>query len=169
VYVEGDLPAMADRKRRALERSGELGAGHHVLALDALTDDGPQSLAAATRELLDPARGTAVVCEGLVSYLDPRSLGSLWTRVARWLGGFPVGLYLGDLYLANPDTKALIPSLFLHALSAFARTRVRMHFASAEEVAGYCQARGFERATVHWPAGQARAHVAVLDAETHRR
>src|SRR5690348_6965545 len=45
-YLEADLPAMAERKRRALERIGSLSEHHRVAALDALRDDGPESLSA---------------------------------------------------------------------------------------------------------------------------
>ncbi len=40
-YIEADLPAMARRKRQALERMGSLSASHRVEVLDALHDDGP--------------------------------------------------------------------------------------------------------------------------------
>jgi len=44
-YVEADLPAMAARKRRALERMGSLSERHRVLDIDVLRDGGPDSLA----------------------------------------------------------------------------------------------------------------------------
>src|ERR671938_1527773 len=44
-YVEADLPAMAARKRRALERMGSLSERHRVVDVDALVDEGPLSLA----------------------------------------------------------------------------------------------------------------------------
>ena len=44
-YVEADLPGMAARKRAALDRIGCLSDHHRVVAVDALRDDGPDSLA----------------------------------------------------------------------------------------------------------------------------
>ena len=58
-YVEADLPAMAARKRAALERMGTADEHHRVVELDALRDDGPRSLAsvaAGSRPVL-PAAG----------------------------------------------------------------------------------------------------------------
>src|SRR4051812_5453991 len=45
-YVEADLPDMAARKRRALERIGLASDLHRVEEVDALRDEGPRSLAA---------------------------------------------------------------------------------------------------------------------------
>src|SRR5581483_1125392 len=47
VYVEADLPEMAERKRAALERIGSLSERHRVREVDALRDDdAPGSLQA---------------------------------------------------------------------------------------------------------------------------
>ena len=48
-YVEADLPAMAERKRRALARIGSLSDGHRMAEIDARRDEGPRSLARAGR------------------------------------------------------------------------------------------------------------------------
>ena len=50
-YIEADLRDMAARKRGALERMGSLGEHHRVVALDALREDGPESLSAVASEL----------------------------------------------------------------------------------------------------------------------
>ena len=89
-YVEADLPAMAARKRRALERIGSLSAAHRVVDLDALRDRGPLSLQAVAGEL-DPARGLAIITEGLLGYLAPDDMTGLWRRFARTLDGFAGG------------------------------------------------------------------------------
>ncbi len=64
-YIEADLPGMAERKRRALERVGSLGEQHRVRELDALSESGPNSLPAAAAEL-DPERGLVIITEGLL-------------------------------------------------------------------------------------------------------
>src|SRR4051794_18949676 len=63
VYVEGDLPAMAARKRRAVERAG---GTHRVVELDAFDPASLEDLAAT----LDASQGVAVVTEGLLNYFD---------------------------------------------------------------------------------------------------
>src|SRR6185436_11913339 len=68
-YIEGDLAPQAEEKRRILDGAGLRGVRHQVVALDALVDDGPESLAAVTAGL-DPAQGCAILTEGLVGYFD---------------------------------------------------------------------------------------------------
>src|SRR3954471_21407753 len=93
VYVETDLPAMAERKRAALERIGRAGRDHRVMALDALKADGPQSLAAVA-QTLDPDAGLAIITEGLLSYLPRDAVLALWDRFAATAGAFAGGIYL---------------------------------------------------------------------------
>ena len=89
VYVETDLPAMAARKRAALERIGRPDT-HRVMELDALKPEGPQSLAAVA-ETLDTGAGLAIITEGLLSYLPRDAVLDLWSRFAvRW-GPSPAG------------------------------------------------------------------------------
>lgn len=149
-YVEADLPQMAARKRRALaEIDPSSGADHRVVEIDALSDEGPQSLGALTASL-DPGRGTAIITEGLLSYLDRESLDGLWRRTARALRGFPYGLYLSDVYLSG-DNAGLVERGFLRVLSAFVRGQVEMHFANSAEALAALEVAGFTNATLHSP------------------
>ena len=102
-YIEADLPAMAARKRRALEKMGSLSAHHRIRDVDALTDDGPLSLSALAAEL-DPERGLAIITEGLLGYVSPSDLEALWRRFASVLSGFVSGRYLSDLHLGSALT-----------------------------------------------------------------
>jgi O-methyltransferase involved in polyketide biosynthesis len=144
-YVEADLPEMAARKRAALERVGSLGEQHRVVAVDALRDDGDQSLAALAGQL-DSGRGTAIITEGLIGYLDGDTVAALWRRFATVLGGFPTGRYFSDLHIGGVQTAQV--RAFRLLLSAFVRGRVHLHFEQPEEG---------ERALVD--AGFATAHV----------
>jgi O-methyltransferase involved in polyketide biosynthesis len=101
-YVEADLPAMARRKREALAQMGSLGEHHRVVELDVLRDGGPGSLESLAEEL-DPAKGLAIVTEGLLTYFDDETVEALWARLARVLGRFSKGAYLADLRFARPD------------------------------------------------------------------
>jgi O-methyltransferase involved in polyketide biosynthesis len=139
-YVEADLPAMAARKRRALERIGSLGEHHRVSELDALREQGTLSLASIASEL-DPSRGLAIITEGLLGYLPGDAVEGVWRRFARTLSGFASDRYISDIHLGalqNVQVRA-----FRALLSAFVRRRVHLHFDSAAEVAAALRAAGF--------------------------
>jgi O-methyltransferase involved in polyketide biosynthesis len=148
VYVEGDLPGMAGRKRAILDGAGLLGAGHHVVELDALADDGPRSLARVAGELLDPAVGTAIITEGLLNYFDADRVTGLWRRFAGVLRRFPRGRYLADLSLGD-ETRSRGTRAFIAALSAFARGQVHLHFATSDDAAAALDAAGFAQIRLH--------------------
>ena len=139
-YVEADLPAMAARKRGRLQRIGALSADHQVLDVDALND---KSFAAVFGGL-DPARGTAVITEGLLNYLSLEALAGLWARIARELAAFPSGVYLSELHLASDDSLAV--RIGIPVLSAFVLGQVHLHFDSADEVLAALASAGFARA-----------------------
>jgi O-methyltransferase involved in polyketide biosynthesis len=153
IYIEGDLPDQAAEKRRVLDGAGLRGAGHEVLALDALVDDGPQSLAAIARERLDPKLGCAILTEGLVGYFDRATVTGMWGRIARALRGFPGGLYLSDINLSG-DVRGLPARAFRLALEAFARGRVHLHFRDVAETEAALREAGFSEPRVHWPEQQ---------------
>jgi O-methyltransferase involved in polyketide biosynthesis len=142
-YVEGDLPAMAARKRRALERAG---GTHRVVALDAFD---PASLAdlAAT---LDPDAGVAVVTEGLLNYFDRQHVTALWARLTEAFAGFPELLYLSDLHVRSAVGGPLAAG-FSALLQAFVRGRVHLHFADEAEALDALHAAGFSEAALHHP------------------
>ncbi|NYI89010.1 O-methyltransferase involved in polyketide biosynthesis [Amycolatopsis endophytica] len=141
-YLEADLPAMAQRKRRSLRRAG---ATHQVVELDVLQEDGLDRLAAG----LDPERGLVIVTEGLVNYFDETAVRAMWSRFARVLGRFAHGRYLSDLHLATPD---LAVRAFTQALSVFVRGRVHLHFAGGADARAALLDAGFADAVLHAPA-----------------
>ncbi|MGZ4174535.1 MAG: class I SAM-dependent methyltransferase [Solirubrobacteraceae bacterium] len=143
-YVEADLPAMAERKRSALQRMGSLGEHHRVEPLDALRDGGPASLAAVTAEL-DPTEALAIITEGLLGYLDRDSVLELWRRFARELSAFRSGFYLSDLHLGSTEARAEVRAFRL-LLSAFVRGRGHLHFGTEHEAAAALRDAGFRRA-----------------------
>jgi O-methyltransferase involved in polyketide biosynthesis len=141
-YIETDLPEMAERKRRALAR---MGARHRAVALDALKDDGKDSLPALAAEL-DPARGLAIITEGLLGYLPSDEVGALWRRFACVLTGFRSGRYISDLHLAAAQTREV--RAFRVLLSAFVRGRVYLHFDNAAQATAALRDAGFAQAGV---------------------
>jgi len=148
-YIETDLPQMVALKQSLLDGGGLLSPGHSVVTLDALADEGPQSLAALATTL-DPNVGTAIVTEGLMNYLDPQTAEGVWRRIAATLAQFPQGIYLNDLYLRprriNPAAEA-----FGGLLQVFVRGRMHVHFRSEEEVAAVMKRCGFAEVVLHQP------------------
>jgi O-methyltransferase involved in polyketide biosynthesis len=144
-YVEADLPDMASRQRRALERMRSLSQRHRVIALDALKDEGEDSLPALAAEL-DPGKGVAIVTEGLLGYLPSDAVAGLWRRFAGVLAGFQRGRYISDLHLGAAQTREV--RAFRVLLSAFVRGRVYLHFDEARRAEQALRNAGFARAEV---------------------
>ena len=157
-YVEADLPGMAERKRAALERIGSLGERHRVQEVDALRDDGPQSLAAVA-STLDESRGLAIITEGLLTYFGEDDVLGMWGRFARVLKRFSAGLYLADVRLDQAN-RAAVDRAFQAILSTFVRRRVHTHFGGEQGAAEALDAAGFDEARLH----RADCHPAAGDA-----
>lgn len=131
-YVEADLPGMITNKRRVLAALGGETAHHRTVEIDALRDDGPTSIASICGSL-DPARGTAIITEGLINYFDRASVVAMWRRFSRALAPFPRGLYLSDIILREGNQNPLIAT-FGALLGAFVRGKVHVHFANAADI-----------------------------------
>jgi O-methyltransferase involved in polyketide biosynthesis len=169
-YLEADLPSMAARKRRALERIGSLSDAHRVLEVDALRADGPGSLAELAGEL-EPDAGVAIVTEGLLGYLPTDAVLTLWARLAEVLSGFPAGRYISDLHLGSVQTPAV--RFFRRLLGAFVRGNVYLHFHGAGEAEAALLDAGFASASVRragdiagLPRAQQRSAAHILEAST---
>ncbi|HSW13571.1 MAG TPA: class I SAM-dependent methyltransferase [Solimonas sp.] len=130
-YIEADLPLMAAAKRRRLAAIGPLPPGHEVVDLDALADEGPQSLAALARRL-DPQQGTAIITEGLLNYFSRDEVLGMWRRFAQVLSGFPQGLYFSDLHLQQGN-RSPMTGVFSRILGRYVRGGVHFHFNDAAE------------------------------------
>jgi O-methyltransferase involved in polyketide biosynthesis len=144
-YIEADLPAMAERKRRALRRIGSLSEHHQVRDLDALKQRGPESLHELAADL-EPERGLVIITEGLLGYLPTSDVLDLWHRLAEVLSTFRSGRYLSDLHLGNAVTPVVRG--FRVLLSGFVRGRVYMHFQGADEAVAALEQAGFASARV---------------------
>lgn len=144
-YIEADLPGMAARKRGALERAGSLSDHHLVRELDALSEDGPDSLAAVSAEL-DPEKGLLIITEGLLGYLPTDAVLEIWARFAGVLAGFRSGRYISDIHIAAVQDATV--RAFRVLLSAFVRGRVHLHFESPGAVVDALRDAGFTGARV---------------------
>lgn len=168
-YLEADLPAMAQRKREALARAGagagapggngdSRGVDHDVVDLDALAPSGPLSLPEVAEARLDPARGLAIITEGLVNYFDRRSLEGMWHRIAWVLARHRQGLYLSDIVLrsatgatqgAHPVAGALSQITTAVLISLVSRGRLHAHYRDEGEAGRALLAAGFAEARLH--------------------
>lgn len=171
-YIEADLPGMAARKQQLLGHTDP--EQHRVVTVNALADDGPDSLAALAQSLHHD-RGVAIVTEGLINYFGEQDVRGMWQRFARTLAQFPHGLYLSDIHVRGinhgPATGA-----FTALLSTFVRSRVHIHFDRPADVERALLGGGFNAASVLNPrdfAGQLDACrpkwaslVRVIEAKT---
>jgi O-methyltransferase involved in polyketide biosynthesis len=164
-YIEADLPDMARRKRQRLESAGLLATGHGIVALDALADAGPQSLAALAATL-DPGKGLAIVTEGLLNYFDKEAVLGMWRRFAAVLKGFPAGSYYSDLHVAAENGGAQHRA-FGRMLGRFVRGKVYLHFDSAAAAGRALRGSGFRSAHLLSPPPQA-GHGGAIDARGAR-
>jgi O-methyltransferase involved in polyketide biosynthesis len=146
LYIEADLPGMAARKRRALERMGALGEHHRVAEVDALSDRGPDSLIGVA-DGLDAARGLAIITEGLLGYLSDSDVRDIWGRFADVLSGFSPGRYISDIHLG--EAQDLQVRAFRVLLSVFVRGRVHLHFDTPQDAVEALYDAGFSQAVVH--------------------
>ena len=145
-YIETDLPAMIATKRKLLQRAGLLTEHHRVAELDALKDKGAQSLAELVKTL-DPKVGTAIITEGLMSYLEADTAREVWRRFARTLKKFPHGLYLADSYIRRENevgTKA-----FGAVLGRFVKGKIHVHFETPSQAIQTLRNAGFRSVAAH--------------------
>ncbi|WP_236788585.1 class I SAM-dependent methyltransferase [Amycolatopsis sp. GM8] len=141
-YVEADLPRMAERKERLLDRL--TGPAPRVTTVDALAIDGPSSVAALA-DTLDPDVGTAIVTEGLLNYFDLDTVTGMWQRFAAVLRRFPTGAYFADVVLRT-HSDSLPQRLGAGLLAATVRSRVHVHFDAPADAAETLRKAGFPAA-----------------------
>jgi O-methyltransferase involved in polyketide biosynthesis len=114
--------------------------------VDALRDDGPNSIAGLASQL-DRASGLAIITEGLLGYLDTDSVDAIWRRFARTLSDFAGGRYISDLHLGSVQNAQI--RAFRAALSVFVRGQVHLHFDNAQQAEGALRDAGFAQAKLY--------------------
>ena len=137
---------MAATKRRLLSKAKLLNDHHRVVELDALADKGPHSLAALVKTL-DPNVGTAIITEGLMSYLDADTARDVWRRFARTLKKFPVGMYLADIYMRKENASGA--KAFGAVLGRFVKGKIHVHFETPAQAMQTLRNAGFKTTVVH--------------------
>jgi O-methyltransferase involved in polyketide biosynthesis len=156
---------MARSKHQRLESAGLLTPGHRIVALDALADAGPQSLAALAATL-DHGQGLAIVTEGLLNYFDRDAVLGMWRRFAAVLRQFPAGAYFSDLHVAA-ENRGAQHRAFGKMLGRFVRGKVYLHFDSAAAAGRALRQSGFRSARLQSPPPQA-GHGGAVDARGAR-
>jgi O-methyltransferase involved in polyketide biosynthesis len=146
VYVEADLPAMAERKRAMIASLISRTASHRVVAVDALSDEGPLALARVLEGALDPEVGTAIITEGLLSYFSRELVEGIWARFAAALHRYPRGLYMTDIHFAQGPNGSPLIRAFRILLGAFARGAVHLHHQDEGAMRAAMRAAGFDGA-----------------------
>jgi O-methyltransferase involved in polyketide biosynthesis len=156
-YIEADLPDMAAHKRALL---GPTEARHEVVALDAFSrgDDGLEALGAR----LDPARGLAVITEGLINYFDTAAVGDLWQRIAAVSARFSQHVYICDIVTGDRIAGMRGALVFRALLSAFAGGTVTLHFSDGEAALEAARVAGFGRAELREAPGKRRGGNRIL-------
>lgn len=145
IYVEGELPHMAQKKAELLKRLPKKIGDHHVVSLNALSADDPISIC---EKYFDRSRGLAVVTEGLLPYLRTEKVHEMWYRFSDLLSGFSDGVYLSDLHVENEMRGLRGSKTFTVVLGVFTRGRIYTHFNSATDAESALQQAGFSRASV---------------------
>ena len=115
------------------------------------TSDGPASLADVAARYLDPARGTAIVTEGLLGYFARDVVEGMWRRFADTMSRHRSGVYLSDLNLAGDVAGMRASAVFVRLLSVFARGNVYLHYQDAAEAVAALTSAGFASAVLHRP------------------
>ncbi|MDZ4298051.1 MAG: class I SAM-dependent methyltransferase [Moraxellaceae bacterium] len=148
-YIEADLPGMAAHKQQLLEKGGLLRDNHQVVAINALSDSGEDSLQHLVSSL-DKQHGIAIITEGLINYFDTETVTGMWARFAQAIKPFPYALYLSDIHLGTlgnlPASKT-----FVNMLSRFVRGRVHLHFDSEAMAEIALKKAGFHQAKLWSP------------------
>ena len=149
-YVEGDLPGMASRKGALLDQL-DRSAEHHVETLNALAEDGPDSIFEVAKRRLDPSQGTAIITEGLLSYFPKHLVIPILKRFARVLGSHAHGMFLCDLHFDDEAHHGATVRAFRTLLGLFAGGGVTLHFPSQSHATVDLLYAGFSAVSHHRP------------------
>ena len=151
-YVEADLPDMARRKQALLLKHKGFGPNHKVVNCNILESGAPQGLDYVMQEVLDPARPTIIITEGLVNYFDLKTIAGFWRRLAQLGQGFPSAWYLTDLAteLSGPVQRPLIAAA-RKVLGVATKASVSLHFRNSQDAADHFREYGFSEVQVHKP------------------
>lgn len=161
-YYECDLAQMAATKRGLIGH--KLDDGHRIWPVNALSEDGPDSLAALA-DSLDANKGVAVITEGLLPYFDEPSSKRIWQNIYAFMQRFSGGVYLSDYYLRGDTNKVLGARTMAKLISVFVQGATHMPFEDETALRAALSAAGFGDTYIH----RAGDFAAELQIENARR
>jgi O-methyltransferase involved in polyketide biosynthesis len=135
-----------------LEAAGSLSDRHPVVTVDALADDGADSVAAICDQMFDRDRGVAILTEGLITYFSTEAVAGIWRRFASALEPFAAGLYLSDMTCDEDVDQIRGGRAFRVLLNQLTRGRQHRYFSGADAVTAALREAGFADAKVHFAA-----------------
>lgn len=150
-YIEADLPDMASRKARLLEKTDTDLQRHQVKPVNILADDGPLALSAVL-DNFDHSRPLTIITEGLVNYFSLDTISNFWTSLREQMDRFPRATYLTDNYpllLEHPFYRTM--KLMRGLLGTISRSRASFHFGSDSEAREHFRSLGFCDVNIHVP------------------
>ncbi len=177
-YVEADLPHVAQRKRALLQAHHGFGPDHQVVDCDIFESDAPDGLDYVMQQVLDPARPTIIVTEGLVNYFRLEDISRVWQRLAQLGKGYPKAWYITDLVINfRKQLLAGVVSTGAKLLSTATRSKVNLHFNNRKEIELGFLACGFDQVQVHYPEsyidqlaipiGKGKSVVRIIECRVH--
>lgn len=151
-YVEADLPDMARRKQALLLEHKGFGPHHKVVTCNILTSGAPDGLDFVLENVLDPARPTIIITEGLINYFDLDTINGFWQRLVTLGQIFPSARYLTDLFPDMPASPILpLVKASQKVMSLMTGARVNLHFHNDAEITAGFSRCGFRSVTIHKP------------------
>ncbi|MCP4606861.1 MAG: hypothetical protein GY847_41195 [Proteobacteria bacterium] len=157
VYVEGDLPLMVGLKKKALADLGPKKDNHHVVELDALSEDCLSNV----RKYLDPNKGTAVITEGLLFYFDWETIFGMFKRFAEFLSTFPRSLFIGDIHTPRKGAGMVDSRMYKLLRSTIASSRINYDYRERHEILNTLSKAGFNNAVLH--GGKELSSMLIMD------
>ena len=145
VFVEADLPEMAEAKRVALATIES--PTPRIEAVDLFADDLQKLLAQ-----FDQSKPLVIISEGLVNYFSKDLLVQLWGQLAEQLSQFPIGVYLTDIY--PEPIKHRLAQLIWNAsrlLKFMSRSAFAFHFTAPDELREFMNDAGFHQVKIFQP------------------
>lgn len=151
-YIEADLPKMATRKRRLLEKHDMRIRGHKVMQCDLLARQGYNTVEHIIGGELDLNRPAIFITEGVVNYFPLPLISGVWRRFAVLMRKQHGGVYLSDLIQKNASHGA---ANWLQRgqrlIGMVARGPVPLHFNDDEQTQKAFLDYGFDLCHVHNP------------------
>lgn len=148
VFIEVDLPDMAQTKKQALIQAGQSDAT--VLAIDLFTPQISDMFAN-----LRTDQPVVVISEGLVNYFNQAMLKTLWSSLAAHGQRFKAFHYLTDLCpepVQHPFAQLVWKSSRL--LGAISRSAFSFHFQTPQQVIHFFKDCGYDEVMIEQPAQQ---------------